>query len=121
MDEWGNWNIEIVWHEDGWSSENTIYCPSVNSGVFASRPLMRDMPPRIRRIDIAIAQLPDEAQNVCRAKYWFNRWPEGHSREGEQIYDSDRAAWFGMGTGWFKTRLRRAKIAYKNIREGLDA
>ena len=117
LDDWGNWHIEMVWHEEGWSGENIIYSPDTHGGDFGSRPLIKDMPPRIRKIDLAVAQLPSPGPDICKARYFYHRWPKEHPRAGELIYDSDRAIWFGMGAGWFKNRLRRAKLRYKYIRE----
>ena len=117
LDDWGNWHIDAAWTDEGWSSENILYSPDKIDHVSGSKVLMRDMPRRIRRTDLVVARLLPPYPNVCKAKYWFHRWPAEHPRAGQEIYDSDRAVWFAMGTGWFKTRLRRAKFQYRNMRD----
>jgi hypothetical protein len=67
------------------------------------------MPKEIARIDLVISQLPDPLPNVAKAKYWFHRWPEWHYRAGMEIFDSDRAVWFGYKAGWFKNKVRLMK------------
>jgi len=116
MDEWGNWHIDEAWIDEGWSEENILYNLEKSDHVPGSKILMKSIPRRIRRTDLVIARLKPPYPNICKAKYWFHRWPLEHPRAGQEIYDSDRAAWFKMGAGWFKSRLRRAKIQYMNVR-----
>jgi len=113
LTEWANYNLEWIYHKDGWPSENILCNPDTKGGRFGSNPLMRDIPRRIRRIDLIVSRLPPPYPDILKAKYWFYRWPEGHPRAGMEIYDSDRGVWFGFGGGWFKNRVRTAKRLYK--------
>jgi len=105
--------MQFVCHQEGWNPTNIIFSPDTISSTPGHKILMRDMPPRIRRIDLVICSLPPPYPNVLKAKYWFYRWPDG-DRAGELIYDSDRCGWFGYPVGWFRNKVRTAKRLYRN-------
>ena len=104
LDAWGNWHLNEVFHEQGWSRESPFLDPGSFTGIFEHKILMPEMPARIRRFDLAVVTCPDPYPRILKAKYWLHQMPDGRL-----IYDSDRAALFDLGTGGFKSKVRRGK------------